>query len=98
MARTAERGGVYRVLVGKPKGKEPLGRSRRRWEADIKIYNKESGWIDLAQVRDSWWAVVNTVMKPEFRTMWGNVSLADKLLSLARAVSWLCVTLRSDQV
>jgi hypothetical protein len=49
--------GVYRVLVGKPKGKRPLGRPRRRWEYDIKMDFQEVGggrgdWIELAQDRD----------------------------------------------
>jgi hypothetical protein len=59
---------VYRVLVGKPKGKEPLRRPRHRWEDEIKIYLMEIGWegvdwIHLAQDRDQWQAVVNTEMK-----------------------------------
>jgi len=50
---------VYRVLVGKPKGKRPLGRPRRRWEDDIKMDLQEVGrvvkdWIELAQERDRW--------------------------------------------
>jgi hypothetical protein len=58
---------VYRVLMGKPKGKRPLGRSRRRWEDGIKMDLRETGWvgmewIHLAQDRDRWRAVVNTVM------------------------------------
>ena len=63
----AERRGVYRVLVGKPEGKRPLGRPRRRWEDNIKMYLQEVGcegmdWIELAQDRDSWRALVSTVM------------------------------------
>jgi hypothetical protein len=62
-----ERKGVYRVLVGKPEGKRPLGRPRRRWEDNIKmdLQEVECGgmeWIELAQYRDRWWAVVNAVM------------------------------------
>jgi len=63
-----ERLGVYRVLVGKTEGKRPLGRARRRWEDNIKMDLEEVGcggmdWIDLAQDRDSWRALVNVVMK-----------------------------------
>jgi hypothetical protein len=52
-----ERGGAYRVLMGKRKGKRPLGRTRRRWEDNIKMDLQEMGrrgmnWIDLAQDRD----------------------------------------------
>jgi hypothetical protein len=59
---------VYRVLVGKPEGKGPLGRPRRRWEDGITIDLRETGWgsvewIQLAEDRGLWRAVVNTVMK-----------------------------------
>jgi hypothetical protein len=58
---------VYRVLVGKPEGKRPLGRPRRRWEDGIKMDLREIGWgsvkwIQPAQDRDRWGAVVNAVM------------------------------------
>jgi hypothetical protein len=57
---------MYRVLVGKPEGKRPLGRPRRRWEDNIKMDLREIGWggmdwIDLAQDRDQWRALVNTI-------------------------------------
>jgi hypothetical protein len=57
---------VYRVLMGKPKGKRPLGRPRHRWEDGIKMDLREIGWggvewIHLAQDRDRWGAVVNAV-------------------------------------
>jgi len=63
-----ERRGVYGVLVGKPEGKIPLGRPRRRWEDDIKMDLQEGGfegmdWIELVQDRDRWRAFVNAVMK-----------------------------------
>jgi hypothetical protein len=59
--------GVHRVLVGRPKGKRPLGRPRHRWEDNIKMDLQEMGpggmnWIDLAQDRDSLQALVNAVM------------------------------------
>jgi hypothetical protein len=54
--------------VGKPEGKRPLGRPRRRWEDNIRIELREIGlggidWIHLAQDRDQWMALVNTVMR-----------------------------------
>jgi hypothetical protein len=58
--------GVHRVLVGKPKGKRPLGRPRRRWEDNIKMDLQEIGrgggeWMELAQDRDRWRALVGTL-------------------------------------
>jgi hypothetical protein len=62
-----ERRGAYRALVGKPEGRRPLGRPRRRWEDNTKIGVGEVGrggmdWVDLAQDRYRWRAVVNVVM------------------------------------
>jgi hypothetical protein len=59
--------GVYRVLVEKPEGKRPYGRPRHRWEENIQMDLQEVGcgsmdWIELAQDRDRWWALVNVVM------------------------------------
>ena len=59
--------GVYKVLVGKPEGKRPLGRPRRRWEDNIKMDLQEVGcggmdWIELAQYRDRRRALVNALM------------------------------------
>jgi len=66
VARMGEGRGVHRVLVGKPEGKRPLGRPRRRWEDNIKMDLREVGgggdWMVLAQDRDRWQALVNTVM------------------------------------
>jgi hypothetical protein len=58
---------VYRVLVGKPEGKRPLGRPRLRWEDNIEIDLQEVGcggmdWIELAQDRSRWWPLMNAVM------------------------------------
>jgi hypothetical protein len=62
-----ERSGVCRVLVAKPEAKSPLGRPRLRWEDTIKMDLQEVGcgvmdWIELAQDRDRWRALVNAVM------------------------------------
>jgi hypothetical protein len=58
---------AYRILVGKPEGKRPVGRPRRRWVDNIKMDLREiewddMDWIDLAQDRDQWRALVNTEM------------------------------------
>jgi hypothetical protein len=58
---------AYRILVGNPEGKRPLGRPRLRWVGNIKMKLREIGWdgmdwIDLAQDRDQWSALVNAVM------------------------------------
>jgi hypothetical protein len=62
-----EKRNVYRIMVGKPEGKRPLGRPGCRWADNIKIDPRERGWdgmdwIDLAQDNDQWRALVNTVM------------------------------------
>ena len=67
VARMEEGIGVYRVLVGQPEGKRPLGRPRRRWEGNIKMDLKEvryggMDWIELAQDRDRWRVLVIAVM------------------------------------
>jgi hypothetical protein len=66
VAHMGDERGVYRVLVGKPEGKRPLGRPRRRWEDDSKMDVQEVGgcrgdWMELAQDRDRWLALVSTV-------------------------------------
>jgi hypothetical protein len=58
---------IYRILIGRPEGKRPLGRPGCRWEDNIKLDLREIGidganWIQLAQDRVQWWAFVNTVM------------------------------------
>jgi len=63
VAHIQERKGVYRVLLGKPEGKRPLGRPRRRWEDNIKMDLQEVGcevmdWISLAPDRERWWSLL----------------------------------------
>jgi hypothetical protein len=67
IARMEETSNAYMILMGKPEGKRPLGRQRCRWMDNIKMDLREVGWngmdwIELAQVRDQWKALVNTVM------------------------------------
>ena len=67
VARMEEGRGVHKSLVGKPEEKEPLGRPRRRWEDNIKMDLQKVGrgcgdWMELAQDRDRWGALVSTVM------------------------------------
>jgi hypothetical protein len=67
VARKREKKNAYRVLIGEPEGKRPLGRLRRRWVDNIKMDLREIewdsvDWIDMAQDRDRWRALVNTEM------------------------------------
>ena len=67
MARMEEGRGVHKVLVGKPERKRPLGRPKRRWEDNIKMDLQEMGWgcgdwMELIKDRNSWRALVSTVM------------------------------------
>jgi hypothetical protein len=67
VARMGEGRGVYRVLMGKPEGRRALGRPRRRWEDNIRMDFREVGcgcvsWMELAQDRDRWRALVSAVM------------------------------------
>jgi len=70
-------GGVHRFLVGKPEGKGPLGRPRRRWEDNIKMELQEVGgdcgdWMELVQDRDRWRALVSKVMNLRVPKKAGN--------------------------
>jgi hypothetical protein len=67
VARIGQKRNAYVILVGKPEGKRPLGRPRRRWVDNLKIHLGEVGWggmdwIALDQARDQWRALVNSVM------------------------------------
>ena len=67
VAHLGDRKGAYRILVGKPEGRRPLGRPRPRWEDNIRVDLREVGcgcmdWMELAQDRDRWRALVSAVM------------------------------------
>jgi hypothetical protein len=81
-----EKRNMYRLLVGKPEGKRPLGRPRRRWIDNIKMDFSEIGvsvvdWIGLAQDRYRWRALVNSVMNLRFHKMLGNYLVDAQLMS-----------------
>jgi hypothetical protein len=76
VARMGENIGVYRLLVGKPEGNSPLRRPRRRWEGNIMMDLQEVGsgrgdWMELAQDRDKWRALLGTVRNFRFPQMRG---------------------------
>jgi hypothetical protein len=79
--RMGDKRNAYRLLVGKPEGKRLLGRSRRRWVDNIRLDLREVGWSDvdwigLAQDRNRWRALVNSVMTFGFHEMLGNYRVA----------------------
>ena len=89
VARMGEERGAYRVLVGKPEGKRPLGRPRRRWVNNIRMDLQEVGcryvdWIGLAQVRDRWWTLMSAVMNLRFPLNAGNLLTSCKPVSFSR--------------
>jgi hypothetical protein len=84
-----ERKGVDRVLLGKPEGKRPIGRPRHRWEDNIKMDLQDMGcesmdWIDQAQDRDKWWALVDTVMNLQVPQNVGDFLTILELVSFSR--------------
>ena len=87
-----ERRGAYRVLVGKPEGRRPLGIPGRRWEDNIKmnLRDVECGGmdrIDLVQDRKRWRALVNAVMNLRCHKMRGISSLAEDLLASQEGIN-----------
>ena len=67
VARIEEGRGAFKILTGKPTGKRPLGRPRRRWEGNIRMNLEEIGinagnWVDSAQDKDYWLALVNAAL------------------------------------
>jgi hypothetical protein len=77
VARMGEKRKAYRLLVGKPEGRRPLGRPRRRWLDNIRMDLVEEGWgdvdwIGLAQDRDRWRALVNSALNLQVQKMLGN--------------------------
>jgi hypothetical protein len=85
-----EKRNAYRLLVGKPEGKRPLGRPRRRWVDNIRMDLGEVGWgdvdwIDLAKDRNRWRALVNSVLKLRVPRNAGELSsgLASSGLSIS---------------
>ena len=89
MTRTGEGRGVHRVLGGKPEGKRPLGRPKRRWEDNIKMDLQEveggcGDWMELAQDRDRWRALVSMAKNLWVSKMWGISLLAAESVSFSR--------------
>jgi len=85
VARMGEEKGVYRVLVGKPEGRRPLGRPRHRWADNIRMDLQEVGcvhmdWIGLAQDRERWRTLVSAVNAGSFLTSCRPVSFSRRTL------------------
>jgi len=90
--------GIYRVFVGKPEGKRPLGRPGHRWENSIKMDLQEvrcggMDWIKLAQDRDRWRALLNAVMNLWFPLILGNFLTSCKLVHFSRRTLLLGVSM-----
>ena len=89
MARMGDGRGLHRVLIGKPEGKRPLGRPRRRWEDNIKMDLQEveggcGDWMELVQDRDRWQALVSMAKNLRVPKMRGISLLAAEPVSFSR--------------
>ena len=89
VAHMGEERGAYRVLLGKPEGKRPLGRPRRRWVDNIRMDLQEVGcgymdWIGLTQDRDRWETLVSAVMNLRVPEIAGNFLTSCKPVSFSR--------------
>jgi hypothetical protein len=81
-----EKQNTYRSLVGKPEGKRPLGRPRRRWVDNIRMDLRKVGWVDvdwigLAKDRNRWRALLNSVLNLRVHEMLGNYRVAEHLVA-----------------
>jgi hypothetical protein len=88
-ALTRETRNAYRVVVERPKGRRPLGVSKRRWEDNIKTNVREielagMDWINLTQVRDQFWCLFNTIMNIQFHKILVILELMSERLILKR--------------
>ena len=89
VARMGEGRGVYRVLVGRPEGRRPLGRPRHRWEDNFRMDLREVGcgcvdWMELAQDRDRWRALVSAVINLRVPQNAGNFLTSCRPVSFSR--------------
>jgi hypothetical protein len=98
-----EKRNVYRLLVGKPEGKRPLGKPRCRWVDNIRIYLEEVGWgdgdwIGLTQDRHRWRTLVNSALNLIVLQMLGNNQVASKVVTVEYSMIGICTSVNSQVV